>query len=383
MGYAGAVFHCLRLFAWIIILAAQSGCMPPLGDTEAELALEDMVAGSGSSRLKARTPIPSRRNISYEIDGRHYSGDVYLSPEAARAGIVLVPGVVPAGKDDWRLVNLAYTLARLQFAVLVPDLPGVRRYQVRENDVREVADAFRYLVSRPAWAPQGRAGVGGFSYGAGPVLLATLQPDVREQVRFVVTLGAYYDLLSIVTYFTTGYFREENGKKWIYQQPNPYIKWVFTLSNVDLLEHAGDREALAELASDMMSESAAEPEYELYGFKPDAQALVKLLTNEDPAKVPALIAQLPQRIRDELDGLNPATRDLSGFRAQAILIHGRRDTMIPYTESVALAGALPPERVQLFLTGGFAHVDIQPKKQDIPILLAAMRALLAQRAAQP
>lgn len=384
MTYAGVVLRCLCFPALLTFFAALISCAPPpLGYTDAALALEDIVAGPGRSRLKARTPLPSRRSITYEIDGRHYTGDVYLSPEGVRAGIVLVPGVIPAGKDDERLVALAYTLARLQFAVLTPDLAGLRHYRVRKSNVREVADAFRYLVSRPDWAPQGRAGVAGFSYGAGPVLLAALQPEVREQVRFIVTLGGYYDLHSIITYFTTGYYRGESGDQWVYQRPNPYIKWVFTLSNTDLLEHAEDRAVLGELARRMMNEAGADPEPRLRQLKPDAQSLVALLTNKDPARVPALIAQLPPRIRDELDGLNPAVQDLSRFRAQAILIHGRSDSMIPYTESVALAGALPPERVQLFLIEGFAHVDIQPKKQDIPQLLAAMRALLAQRAAEP
>ena len=384
MAYAGVGFRCLRFPALLTFFSALIGCAPPqLGDTDAALALADIVAGPGHSRLKERTPLPSRRGIAYEIDGRHYTGDVYLSPEGVRAGIVLVPGVVPAGKDDRRLVALAYTLARLQFAVLTPDLAGLRDYRVRKSNVREVADAFRYLVSRPDWAPQGHAGVAGFSYGAGPVLLATLQPGVREQVQFVVTLGGYYDLQSIVTYFTTGYYQGESGNQWIYQRPNPYIKWVFTLSNADLLEDAEDRAALGELARRMMNEAGDDPEPHLQQLRPDAQSLVALLANEDPARVPALIAQLPPGIRDELDGLNPAVQDLSRFRAQAILVHGRSDTMIPYTESVALARALPPGRVQLFLTGGFAHVDIKPDKQDIPQLLAAMQALLAQRAVEP
>jgi fermentation-respiration switch protein FrsA (DUF1100 family) len=374
----------LRLPVLLVLFAVHIGCAPPqLGDTDAALALEDIMAGSGHSRLKARTPLPSRQSIGYEIDGRQYMGDVYLSPEGAKAGIVLVPGVVPAGKDDRRLVALAYTLARLQFAVLIPDLAGLRQYQVRRSNVREVADAFRYLISRPDWTPKGRAGMAGFSYGAGPVLLATLQPEVREQLRFIVILGGYYNLQSMVTYFTTGYFRGASGDEWLYQRPNPYIKWVFTLSNADLLERAADRAVLVELARRKINEAGIGPEPDLRQLKPEAQALAVLLANEDPALVPALIAQLPLRIRDELSGLNPAAHDLSHFSAQAILIHGRGDTMIPYTESMALARALPPERVQLFLTEGFAHVDIQADKKDIPQLLAAMHALLAQREDKP
>src|SRR5210317_2445433 len=139
----------LRHTLVVINLLVLTSCTPRLGDTEAALALEDMVAGSGHSRLKEQTPQPSRKTLQYAIDGRHYTADIYLSPEGVRAGIVLVPGVVPGGKDDKRLVELAYTLARMNFAVLTPDLKDLRHYRVRRKNVREVADAFQYLVSRP------------------------------------------------------------------------------------------------------------------------------------------------------------------------------------------------------------------------------------------
>ena len=363
----------------LALLAGLPGCVPRLGDSDAALALEDIIAAGRQSRLKADTPTPQRRPVRYAVGGRDYNGDLYLPGQPVRAGIVLVPGVVPAGKDDARLVALATTLARLQFAVLVPDLRGLRRYRVRAGDVREVADAFRYLVMRDGLVPQGRIGVAGFSYGAGPVLLAALQPDIREQVRFVMTLGGYYDLRSIIGYFTTGFYREPDDGDWRYQRPNPYIKWVFSLSNADLLENAEDRAALQALAEQARAAGGVGPPAP-EGLRPDAQALYALLSNQDPHRVPALIAQLSPRIRAELEGIDPASQDLTALRARAILVHGRSDTMIPYTESVALAKALPPDQAQLFLIEGFAHVDVQPQRSDIPQLLAAMEALLVQRA---
>jgi len=368
-----------RLYGVLLaLLASLPGCMPRLGDSEAALALEDIIAAARHSRLKAATPMPERRPVRYEVEERGYDGDMYLPGEAVRAGIVLVPGVVAAGKDDARLVALATTLARLQFAVLVPELRGLRQYRVRASNVREVADAFSYLVSIPGLVPQGRAGVAGFSYGAGPVLLAALQPDIRAQVRFVLTLGGYYNLRSIVGYFTTGFYREPGDGEWRYQKPNPYIKWVFTLSNADLLEDAGDRAALQALAEQARTGSVTGTPAP-GTLQADAQALYALLSNQDPHRVPALIDRLPPLIRDELYGIDPASQDLSQLRARAILVHGRSDTMIPYTESVALAEALPPDQVELFLIEGFAHVDVQPQRSDIPQLLAAMQALLAQR----
>ncbi|WP_126456591.1 alpha/beta hydrolase family protein [Sulfuriflexus mobilis] len=365
----------------LVLLSSLSGCAsPPLDDSEAAIALEDIAAADKPSRLKAQTPPPSRRSYDYVVDGRRYTGDVYRSAQGVRAGLVLVPGVFPAGKDDARLVATAKTLARLQFAVLVPDLKGLRRNRLRAHDVREVADAFRYLLSRPELVPAGHAGIAGFSYGGGLVVLAALEPDVREQVRFTVSFGGYYDLRSIVTYFTTGHYRETPGADWRYRSPHPYLKWVFTLSNADLLEHAGDRATLRDLAQ-AMADDDNDIDITTAEFSADAQALYALLNNEDPDRVPALIEKLSPRIRNELAGINPAAHDLSAIRAQVILMHGRGDTFIPYTESIAMARALPPGQVQLFIIEGYAHTSVRPQREDIPQFLDMMQALLDQRMA--
>jgi len=375
-----AVSGLVRRACLLLLLATVlTACAPPLGDSEAGLALEDIAAGYGHSRLKEQTPAPVRQTVRYRIEGRRYTGDLYLVPDAPRAGIVLVPGVVPAGKDDPRLVALAHTLARLRFAVLVPDLPGLRELKVRSSDVREVADAFAYLLSREDLVPDGRAGIAGFSYGAGPVLLAGLEPDIRERVSFILALGGYHDLKSIVSYFTTGFYRDETTGEWRYLKPRPYATWVFALSNADLLVRPEDRKRLRAYLAQLAEAGQRDDLVPMEGLAPDAQALQDLLVNDQPARVPALIGRLSPQMRAELEGVNPAGHDLSAIKAQVILLHGRSDNIIPYTESIALARALPPAQVKLFLIEGFAHVDVQVKRQDIPQLLGAMQLLLDQR----
>ncbi len=363
-----------RIFTLLLLIIAVAGCaLPPLGDTEADLALEDIAAGHGHSRLKAQTPLPLRYTVEYTIDGRHHGGDVYLSPQGARAGVVLLPGVVADGKDDSRLVALAHTLARLQFAVLVPDIKGLRRFHTRASDVRDMADAFRYLLSRSALVPADRVGLVGFSYGGGVALMAALEPDIREQVHYVMGFGGYHDLNSIVTYFTTGYYHDPVQGQRLYRHPHYYLKQVFAISNADLLARPQDREALHAYAYE--PGAAFEPS----GLAPDAQALHALLANEDPDRVASLIGKLSPRIRAELAGIDPSVRSLSQMRARVILLHGRADTMIPYTESIALARVLPAEQVSLFLIDGYAHTNIRPARGDLPQLRAAMQLLLDQR----
>ncbi len=366
----------------LVTVCFLSACASPLGDTEAELALEDIAAGQGQSRLKQQTPEPTHIGVSYQIKGRHYRADLYRSPSLSRAGIVLVPGVVPAGKDDLRLVLLAKTLARLRFTVLVPDIEGLRRYQVGHRDVEAVADAFRYLSARPALVPQGRVGIAGFSYGAGPVLLASLQPDILQQVSFILTMGGYHDLHKLVTYFTTGHYHDEASGQSHYRTANPYASWIFALSNAELLERPEDRVWLREKVMAMVDSGDVSSLASVPVLASDTQALLELLNNREPERVPALIRQLSPRIRTELAAINPAIHDLSGLQAQVILLHGRSDDIIPYTESIALAERLPPDKVQLFLIEGVAHVDIRLQGEDIPKLVEAMALLLDQRSPQ-
>ncbi len=351
--------------------AALGGCQSlRLGSSEAELALEDIAAGPRPSRLKQRTPAPVRRTIDYQVDGRTHAADEYLSPAGVRAGIVLMPGVAVKGKEDPRLVAFATSLARLGFAVLVPDIASLRRLQINTHNIGEVVDAFRYFESRPGLADQ--VGIAGFSYGAGPALLASLHPAISERAQFVVSIGGYFDLRRLVAYLTTGQYPQASGKR--LPAPHPYTRRVFARSNAALLRRPADRQFLEALADRRVSIEQAPPD-----LGADARAVLALLENREPSRVQALIGALPDPIRAELDGLNPARADLSRASAKYLLLHGRRDNLVPYLESLALADRLPAGRAELFLIDGLIHMDLAPKRHDIPRLVEALQALLDQR----
>jgi pimeloyl-ACP methyl ester carboxylesterase len=376
----------IHLCARLLLSIALSGCTTgDFGDSEAGLALEDLTRSLAPSRLSVQVPRPVRESIIFETAGMERAADLYKPSQGARAGIVLVPGVAARGRRDARVVAVANTLARLDFTVLVPDMPGVRQYRMRSTDVREVADAFAWLLRRPRLAPPGHIGIAGFSYGAGPVLLAAVQPDIRDRVGFVLAVGGYYSLDNVVTYLTTGYCRViapsgEVTLKTSRLSPHSYSKAAFIRSNLDLLEHPADRGFFRSYAAYI---TGSNPEYAepIPGYlAPDAQAFYDLITNHRPENVPILLDSLSRRMRAELQGINPASHDLTQLRADVILLHGRGDNLIPYTESVALANALPAGQARLFLIDGLAHVDFRPKHRDVPQLLHAMEALLSERA---
>ncbi len=106
-----------------------------------------------------------------------------------------------------------------------------------------------------------------------------------------------------------------------------------------------------------------------------------LLANDDPDRVPALLQALPPAIRARSGGASISRRAiLKRSRARFILVHGRDDAIIPYTESLALAAALPDGQVDLELLDGFAHASLSPGGVvDAVRLWRSAYALMRQR----
>jgi pimeloyl-ACP methyl ester carboxylesterase len=350
----------LRIAAVLLGLAALfalSGCAVQRHH-EALLVLGDIAAGAGESRLKQRTGTPSRMPVHYSIDGRPHGGDLYLPGDATpAAAIVLVPGAVPEGKDDARLVELAFTLARARFAVFTPDLPGYRKLKVRPEDAREVAAAVRYLAGRTDLAPDGRVGIGAFSYAVGPSVLAALEDDVRDHVRFILSVGGYYDLRKSIRFFTTGYFEHKGRLHRL--EASEYGKLVFARSVMDHLSDPHDRAIIDAMVEEKLRDPHADISQLSRGLGPEGRTVHDLLMNDDPGRTFDLLAALPVQTRQTIAALTLHDKDLSRLKARLILIHGKNDLLIPFPESIALSAAVPASQSRLFIINQvLGHVDI-------------------------
>lgn len=322
----------------------------------------------------ARLPM-MRSPLSYEVDGRRYQADVYRPLEPARVAVVLLPGAAPQGKDDPRLVEFAAWLASARFVVLVPEITRLRRLQLHTDIIGAIGDALRHASASENLAPEGRVGIVALSVAAGPALLAARTPEVRERVPFVLAVGGYHDLLATLTFSITGFYRAEG--QWQRGEPKDLGKWVFVLSNADQLHDAYDRRLLAQMAR--LRRENRDPSVLAPRLGPEGRAVYRFISNHDPEKAQQLFADLPPAVVTEVEALSPSKQDLSSLQAHVILVHGRDDSIIPYTESVALARALPAGRSSLFLVDGLQHVDLKSGLLDTWRLWRAIYTVLHER----
>ena len=348
-----------------------------IGQNESILFLNDLAAGHEQSRLKSQTADPTQKPLIYESKGFRYQADLYIPQEVPLASIVLIPGIAQQGKNDPRLIAFATTLARSRFIVLVPDIENLRELKIRAEDSRTIKDAFKFLTSRPEYPSQKQAGIGAFSYAVGPTILAALDSEVREKINFILSVGGYYDVEQVITFFTTGYFKIDNG--WQYRKPNEYGKWVFVLSNIERLSNPKDKEIFNEIVQQKIHDPNTSIDSLTSGLTVEANSIVKLLRNEDHNETQNLITRIPNTIRNDLIALNLSNKDLKQLRAKLILLHGVEDDIIPYTESISLAMAVTKGQAELFLVDGLTHVDVSTNLLSQWKLLQAIDTLLDLR----
>lgn len=320
----------------------------------------------------ATCPASVRELVSWEVNGIERLGDVYDQDGPKRGGLVLIPGADMAGRDHPRFVAFARAFARAGYSVLAPEIPNLRQLRVQAGDIDAIADAVEKLS--PLTGP---VGIVAISYAAGPALLATLAPRLAGKVTFVVAIGGYHDATATVRWFTTGAHRIAPDQPWQYGRPNAYGRWVFVRNNADLVEDTRDRITFGAMAARKFQSLDAPIDDLVALLGPEGRRVQVLLDNRDPDAVPALIAGLPPAAQAELAALDPSRAALDRFPARVILVHGRDDAIIPWTESAALQKALPPGKAELFTIDRLAHVDLTLDGiGDALTLLSAVDAIL-------
>lgn len=346
-----------RIHRYAILLVAVGIALflfgaPLLRAYEALLLVGEFGGHTPSPLLPIRSGV-TVRPLRIVRESRRYRADLYLPGVPPAAGIVLLHGAAQTGKDDERLVDFARLLAGSRFAVLVPELSGPKRLRIRAQDAQAAVDAFHFLNRYPGL--EKRVGFGGISVSAGLAFLASLQAEIRDEVAFILSVGGYHSLPRTLGYAITGQFVVDGKRQ--HQPPNSYGKWLFVLSNLEVLEGPADAQALRRIAFRRMAVPGADISDMSGMLSAQGRAVLDYVTEKDPSRIDERFAALPAMMRQHIEALDLANKDLHCLTGRLLLVHGYEDNIIPYAESVSLARALPPGQAELYLVHGLGHVD--------------------------
>ena len=151
----------------------------------------------------------------------------------------------------------------------------------------------------------------------------------------------------------------------------------FAASNRHALRSERDRWLIKWIARRRLADPAAAIDDLAAELGPEGRRVLDLVQNRDPGLVPARLAALPPHIREEIEALDLAQRDLRSLKARLLLVHGADDRVIPPRQSRALAAAA--RAADLYVIEGFGHVGAAGNKPDRLQLLEAAYRLLELR----
>jgi dienelactone hydrolase len=292
-------------------------------------------------------PDAVREEIVLSAGSRTLQADLYR-PVTPRAALLLVHGLSRAGRRHAELVRLARLLARHGQLVLVPQLEGLVAFRLDGTEIDEIRDALGYL---------GRlspvVGIAGFSFGAGPALLAAA---AYPEIALVGSFGGYADLQNVIAYVTTG-VHTFDGRHYV-QQQEEYNRWKLLALLVGFVESERDRALLGAIARRTLENPGVDTTTLAPQLGRDGHAVLSLVLNRQASAVAARLADLSPRTRQALASLSPlaAVPRLGG---RLLIAHGMADDSIPFTESLRLAEAAGG-RAELALLDTFHHTGAQP-----------------------
>ncbi len=340
----------------VLLIAARF--YPPtrrLGDSA--MLLQAVFAGEKSSWLGRWTSPPRR----LERAGGGAPADFYLpagDSKEVRGCVLLAHGMTDMGRRDPRLAAFARNLARLGFAAVVPELPGMRRFRPSPGDVDKISENFSWMAgkfSRPGLL----CGLFAFSFAAGPALKAAARPRLKDRTGYFIGLGAYFDLKAVLKHLTTGGRGE--GPAFPGGPPVRVGKWLFlryNLGNLGFEPHSAAIESIVRLK--LADERADISRYKdsLPGALRDILALIE---NGDPGRFDEIFGAQSAGMRNLIVdwSMEPV---IAKTRMPVFLLHGRSDPFVPFRESERLAAAARRRGAgagpaRLFIARALGHVD--------------------------
>jgi len=302
----------------------------------------DLTVPSAEAWLAPIFEQPVREDTTVSLGLGVLRADLYR-PANPRGALLLVHGLSPAGRRHPELMRLARLLAEQRFLVLVPEFESLAAFRLTGDEIEQIRAALRYLRTLNA-----SPGVAGFSFGAGPSLLAAAG---LPGLCVVASFGGYADLRHVITYITTGVHVFE-GKRYV-QNPEPYNRWKLLALLVGFVEEPRDRHLLDEVARRKLANPAEDTSQIERQIGPEGRTILQIVRNRQEDAVDPLLARLPSRANEAMRRLSPMAA-VPAISGRLVIAHGIGDESIPFTESLYL-GAAAGGRARVTILHSFRH----------------------------
>ena len=323
--------------------------------------------------MRGWSAVPGRDEIIVRAGETTLRADLYR-PRQPRSAVLLVHGLSSAGRRHPELVRLAELFARHGQLVLVPQFDGLANFHLSGREIDDVKTALTELRRRSE-----RVAVAGFSFGAGPALVAAADED---GLAWIGSFGGYADLRNVIVFLATG-VHTFLGRRYA-GRVEEYNRWKLAALLAPLIDDPRDRQRLRVVAARRLANPSGDTSALAAELGPGGRAVMSLVQSRSEEQTRALLERLSPATREQLDRLSAAAA-VPRLRARLLIAHGADDDSIPFTESLRLAEAAG-RGARVVILDSFHHTGPRPvwklfhRVADAAALFGLVDEMLRERA---
>jgi len=296
----------------------------------------------GLFRYRDKPPVQIEETVlTYTgLNGEPVPARQYQPKQKTIGSMIIYPGASPYAEEHPAMKNLARSLARTGFFVFTPRIPPLKQLHIDEEELLKwMGHIYQWVKNLPNVDPNTISLIG-LSFGGALVLQAVLQPEFKNPApRSLLVYGTYYNLQVALEFLVSGEFLVEG--KTVHINPDRWGLVVFLynyLPRVDVGYSTRRLHALLKYA--VQPHVTLQPE-DLKSLSPQEQKLAQGLFFSQPAtELKRVMECVYDQYRNEFEARSPKNW-CHHVTHRVYVVHGSRDTMCPYTESVKLAQQLP------------------------------------------
>ena len=273
-----------------------------------------------------KQPYINEELIAIDGDGRPIRADIYRPSDSNKhpTAIFVMMGINPSDK---LVVDYAKSFARVGFAIVVPRIDGFLEGRLNVQQVNELVLLFENIRNKE-FTNKDKIGFIGICAGGSYSLLAAQNPDISENVAYILTVSPYYDLNTSALQILSQ--KKNNGElkeEWI---PSKQVEEGLDEIFLSSLNDTGEREKIRQLLKEI-----GKNDQEIEPLSPDGQKIYSFLTNRDSGEFETLWQALPNKTKETAIELSPKT-NIKKLNAKEFILNDPRDTFIPSSESINL-----------------------------------------------
>ncbi len=291
------------------------------------LALRSLASGAAGENL----PVVLKK-VQGTMRGRPLEALVYRPRDfAPRRALIFAAGISELGCYHPRFMALCRYLSNKGFLVVTPDIVAFRRFEITAEPIDQIVYWFQQVSSLEGGSGVNHTGLAGISFSATLSLIAAARPEIRDEVSFLLGIGAYYDLNRC---FRHWFARSSLTLPEGYYPTRFYAKWIIMNAALGMLPAERDRMILHKVLMDLLLQQKAPPEDP--GLTPEGGRWYRIAVMREDQSDDELSREIEDYLTPVLFRQLDPEQAAAEVRCPVFLVHGAYDDLIPPEESLEL-----------------------------------------------